>query len=81
MRDSELDTQIAGDHYKKMGDYQPWQVLHKWMTPEELKGHMKGTVIGYLSREADKGGLTDIEKAHHTLGIYLELTKSKMVKL
>lgn len=69
-----LAAQIGGDHYKKLGDYQPWQVLHKWLTPEELKGFMKGTVIAYLAREDDKGGRLDIEKAKHTLEIYLELT-------
>lgn len=72
---SALDSQVAGDHYKKLGMYQPWQVLAAWMTPEELKGAAKKDAIGYLAREADKGGREDIEKAVHTLQIYLELTK------
>lgn len=72
---SVLQTQIGGDHYKKLGQYQPWEVLGKWMTPEELKGFAKGTVIAYLAREEDKGGREDIEKAAHTLQIYLDLTK------
>ncbi len=72
-----LDTQIGGDHYKKMGEYQPWQVFEKWMSSEELKGFMKGTAIGYLSREQDKGGRQDIEKAMHTIQLYLQLTKEK----
>ena len=72
---SALDTQRGGDHYKKLGTYQPWEVLQKWMTPDELRGHMKGTVIGYLSRERDKGGDLDIEKAFHTMEIYLEVAK------
>jgi len=74
---SALDTQISGDHYKKLGIYQPWQVAHAQMSSEELKGYLKGTVLGYLARK--KGSAADqrkdIEKAHHTLGIYLELTK------
>lgn len=74
---SELDNQEGGDHYKKLGIYQPWVVLSKWMTPEELKGAMKKDVVGYLCREADKGGREDIKKAHHTLGMYLELTEEK----
>ena len=72
---SALDSQVAGDHYKKLGMYQPWQVLAAWMTPEELKGAAKKDAIGYLAREADKGGREDIEKAVHTLQIYLELSK------
>lgn len=76
---SELGKQVGGDHYKKMGIYQPWIVLSKWLTDEELKGGMKSVVIPYLAREADKGGREDLKKAHHTLGIYLELTEPKKV--
>lgn len=72
---SALETQEGGDHYKKLGAYQPWEVLARWLTPEELKGFAKGTVIAYLAREADKGGMLDIKKAAHTLQIYLELTE------
>lgn len=75
--DSALDAQAGGDHYKKLGDYQPWQVMNKWLTPEELKGFVKGTVIAYLAREDDKGGRLDIEKAKHTMEIYLELTEGE----
>ena len=72
---SALDVQEGGDHYKKLGQYQPWEVLSRWMTPEELKGAMKKEVISYLARESDKGGRLDIKKAMHTLQIYLELTE------
>lgn len=77
LKNSALDIQVGGDHYKKLGMYQPWQVLDKWLTPAELKGFAKGTVIAYLAREEDKGGHTDIEKAAHTLQIYLDLVKAK----
>lgn len=76
-RASALDSQEGGDHYKKLGQYQPWEVLHKWLTSEELKGFAKGTVIAYLAREEDKGGRLDIKKAMHTLQIYLELTEAE----
>ena len=71
---SALNSQVGGEHYKKLGAYQPWEVLAKWLTPEELKGFAKGTVIAYLAREADKGGRQDIEKSMHTLQLYLELS-------
>ena len=64
---SALDTQVGGDHYKKLGAYQPWEVLRHWLTPEEFRGYMKGTAITYLARERDKGGFEDIAKAAHTL--------------
>lgn len=71
---SALNSQVGGDHYKKLGIYQPWEVFKRWMTPEEFKGAMKKEVITYLAREQDKGGREDIEKAMHTMQIYLELT-------
>lgn len=74
---SALDSQVGGNHYKKLGAYQPWEVFTHWMTEEELKGAMKFTVIGYLAREADKGGREDIKKAFHTLQLYLELTSDQ----
>ena len=74
------DVQVGGDHYKTMGDYQPWQVLAAWMTPEELRGYMKGTVIAYLAREKQKGGDQDIGKALHTMQLWQELRKDKSCK-
>ena len=74
---SPLDTQVGGGHYKKLGSYQPWEVAKAWLTPEELKGAAKKEAFTYLAREADKGGRQDIEKAVHTLQIYLELTKEQ----
>ena len=72
-----LDIQIGGDHYKKLGQYQPWQVAAACMTPEELRGYMKGTVIAYLMRERDKGGDLDIKKAAHTIQLWEEVRKDK----
>ena len=70
---SVLDIQEGGDHYKKLGAYQPWEVLRRWLTPEEFRGYMKGTAIAYLAREQDKGGMLDIRKAGHTLQGLVEL--------
>ena len=70
---SALDTQVGGDHYKKLGAYQPWEVLRHWLTPEEFKGYMKGTAVAYLAREMQKGGMLDIRKAAHTLQGLVEL--------
>ena len=70
---SALDTQVGGDHYKKLGACQPWEVLRHWLTPEEFRGYMKGTAIAYLAREMQKGGMLDIRKAAHTLQGLVEL--------
>lgn len=72
---SNLDTQHGGDHYKKLGEYQPWKVLKSWLTPEEFRGYMKGTAIAYLAREGDKGKDLDISKAGHTLQAFMEMIK------
>lgn len=61
------DRQVAGDHYHRLGDHQPWNVLKAWLTEEEFRGYMKGTAIVYLARERSKGGDTDVAKAHHYL--------------
>lgn len=74
---SALDMQVDGDHYKKLGAYQPWEVLRHWLTPEEFRGYMKGTAIAYLAREQDKGGDQDIRKACHTLQGLIELMGDK----
>jgi hypothetical protein len=75
-RSSALDVQHGGDHYKLLGDYQPWEVLARWLTPDELRGFAKGTMIAYLARERDKGGLGDISKAIHTGQLFEELLKT-----
>jgi len=74
---SVLNSQVGGGHYKKLGQYQPWQVAAACMTPAELRGYMKGTVLAYLMREADKGGDIDIEKAQHTIQLWQEVRKDK----
>lgn len=73
--DSVLGTQVGGNHYKKMGHYQPWEVLKQWLSPEEFRGYMKGTAIAYLAREQEKGKDVDVGKAAHTLEALLEMIK------
>lgn len=67
------DTQVGGSHYKDMGDFQPWDVLKHWLTPEEYRGYQKGVAIAYLARERSKGGGQDIAKATHHLQKLVEV--------
>lgn len=69
-KDGVMGQQVGGDHYRKMGVFQPWNVLAKWLTPDELRGFMKGTAIVYLARERDKGGDEDVLKALHTIQLW-----------
>jgi hypothetical protein len=73
---SALSEQVGGDHYKKLGEYQPWEVLRRWLTPEEFRGYMKGSAIAYLARERDKGGSEDIAKAEHFLRALREMAEN-----
>ena len=56
------DKQIAGTHYKRYGDLQPWDVVLKWNL-----GYLEGTALKYIARWRDKGGIDDIKKAIHFL--------------
>lgn len=67
------ETQVGGTHYKDMGEFQPWDVLQHWLTPEEYRGYQKGVVIAYLARERGKGGDQDIRKAAHHLNKLVEV--------
>lgn len=67
------ETQVGGDHYRSMGDFQPWDVLQHWLTPEEYRGYQKGVAIAYLARERQKGGIEDIAKAAHHLQKLVEV--------
>lgn len=64
---SAISTQIGGDHYKKL-PIQPAEYVHKNNIP-----YLEGSVIYYVTRWRDKGGLADIDKAIHTLQLLKEL--------
>jgi hypothetical protein len=63
------NKQIAGDHYKKYGDLQPWDVVVKWNL-----GYLEGTALKYIARWRDKGGIDDIKKAIHFLEKLVEIS-------
>ena len=67
------EAQVGGTHYASMA-VTPWQFLEACMTPDELRGYLKGEVIVYLARERKKGGREDLQKAAHTLQKLLEVT-------
>lgn len=57
------DDQVkAPSHYTK-GGIETIDYIRAKLTPEEFVGYCKGNVIKYVSREADKGGKQDFEKA------------------
>lgn len=64
--------QIAGDHYKKYGNLQPWDVVIAWNM-----GYLDGTALKYLARWKDKGGIDDLKKAIHFIEKLIETTEQQ----
>lgn len=68
------DKQISGDHYKKYGDLQPWDVVTAWNL-----SYLDGTALKYIARWKDKGGINDLKKAIHFLEKLIEVTEQSQV--
>jgi hypothetical protein len=66
-----LDVQVAGDHYKSL-KIQPIEYIHANGIP-----FAEGSVIKYVTRWRDKGGIKDLEKARHFLDLLIELEKRR----
>lgn len=64
---SPLDTQVSGDHYKKL-KIQPIEYIHANGIP-----FAEGSVIKYVTRWRDKNGIKDLEKAKHFIELLIEL--------
>lgn len=52
--------QIGGEHYRKYGHLQPWDVIIHFKLD-----YLTGNAVKYLLRWRDKGGIEDIRKAMH----------------
>lgn len=63
---SPLETQVGGDHYKSKG-IQPVE----YCMANDI-GFMEGSVIKYVTRWKDKGGVQDLEKARHFLDMLID---------
>jgi len=64
---SALDTQVAGDHYKKC-KIQPIEYIH-----ENNLDYLQGNIIKYITRHKNKNGADDIKKAIHYCELILKL--------
>lgn len=49
-------------HYRK-GGIEAFKIFEAYLTPEELRGFCKATILQYILRANDKNGLEDYEKA------------------
>ncbi len=65
-KDSALDKQVAGTHYKSMA-IQPVEFITK-----NSIGFLEGNIIKYVCRHHAKNGVDDIRKAIHYCELLLE---------
>jgi hypothetical protein len=63
---SALDTQVGGDHYKKLA-IQPIE----YILGNNL-GFAEGCIVKYISRWRDKGGIEDLRKVIHYAEFLIE---------
>ncbi len=69
----DVDTiQHGGQHYKKYGDCQPWNIITAWNL-----GYLDGTALKYIARWRDKNGIEDLKKAIHFLQKTIEVEEAK----
>lgn len=64
---SAMQTQVGGDHYKKLA-IQPMQ----YSMANKLDA-CQHTIIKYVTRFRDKGGIYDLQKAKHVIDMLIEL--------
>ena len=62
------DKQVAGNHYRKYGKMQHWDVVAHFGLD-----YFQGQITRYLFRWKDKNGLEDLLKAGHYMEKYKEL--------
>jgi hypothetical protein len=64
-----LKQQVGGDHYSKLA-------IQPAVYSERNKlSYLQGTIIKYVTRYKDKGGIEDLSKAMHSIKILIELEK------
>lgn len=62
-----LDTQIDGNHYTKLA-IQPMEYSFK-----NNLNCLQHTIVKYITRYKDKGGLADLQKARHCIDMLIQL--------
>lgn len=72
--DKAMTTQVGGDHYTKL-KIQPMEY-----SMANSLGAAEHTVIKYVTRWKDKGGIEDLKKARHTLDLLIEYQEMNSVK-
>ena len=65
-----LKQQVCGDHYSKLA-------IQPAVYAEQNKlSYLQGTIIKYVTRYKDKGGVEDLAKAMHSIKILIEMEEN-----
>jgi hypothetical protein len=65
-----LKQQVGGDHYSKLA-------IQPAVYAEQNKlSYLQGTIIKYVTRYKDKGGVEDLAKAMHSIKILIEMEEN-----
>jgi hypothetical protein len=67
-----IDTQIGGQHYKKLGTAEPWKIVDAAFTAEAAAGFYRGNALKYLLRNKSDA-VEDLKKARHYLDRLIEV--------
>ena len=62
-----LKEQVGGDHYSKLAIQPAVYAQHNNLS------YLQGTIIKYVTRYKDKGGIEDLYKAIHSIKLLIEL--------
>jgi len=62
-----LTEQVGGDHYSKLAIQPAVYSQHNNLS------YLQGTIIKYVTRYKDKGGIEDLYKAIHSIKLLIEL--------
>ena len=71
MNDDVNSQQVGGQHYRKLR-IQPWD----YIAANNL-GWFEGSIVKYITRHRDKGGIEDLLKARHILDKLIALEQEK----
>ena len=64
---SALDVQVGGSHYRSSA-IQPITYIHA-----NKLSFIEGSIVKYITRWRDKGGVQDLEKIKHYVDLLIEL--------
>lgn len=69
------DTQVGGEHYNKLGEFQVWDAWWHWkLNP------FQSVILKYVVRYRDKAGIEDLRKATHYIEKLIELEYGTQTK-